>query len=76
MGIMLKDMETQILITWKGVMDGQEKSPEVREAWAAGSIRLFTGRATLGSDCQSQLCHSKKWEKSGPMISISVLKMV
>lgn len=58
-----------MLIVWKSGMDGGEKSPEVREAWAAVPALLLTGRVTVGSDCQAQLSHSKKWEKSGPMIS-------
>lgn len=69
MDVVLKYMETQMLIVWKNVMDGEGKSPEVREAWAAVPALLLTSRVTLGSDCRARLCHSKKWKKSGPMIS-------
>lgn len=69
MNVVLKYMETQMLIVWKSRIDGEGKSPEVREARAAVPALLLTSGVTLGSDCQAQLCHSKKWKKSGPMIS-------
>lgn len=31
MVIVLKDMEAQILIIWKSVLEGEEKNPEVRK---------------------------------------------